>query len=1014
MHLIPRWRAALCLLFLAALWIAACDKDGITEPDAPNRTPVTSGAIPAQTLEADGTVTLDLSSWFNDPDGDRLTYSAQSSDPGIATVSVSGNTLTIQAAAQKTGKHAPATIPAEAPRAPDVSPHRSPDRLDPEHEGDTGALEALYKERAANAEATGSAWTAAAATDETVTITVTARDPDGLSASQTFDVTVETAEAENQGPVAVGTIPAQAVEAGRTVDVDAKPWFSDPDDDMLSYEAASQNVAVATVATAGNVVTVTGIAEGDTQIDITARDPAGLSAKQTFDVTVSAATQENQGPVAVGTIPAQAVEAGRTVDVDAKPWFSDPDDDMLSYEAASQNVAVATVAAAGNVVTVTGIAEGDTQIDITARDPAGLSAKQTFDVTVSAAVQVISVCNRTPQVRDQIVQATGSSGCANIKSQALATITKLYLQGGQGGGNNLTALQAGDFNGLINLTELQLYDNELTELPPNIFDDLTRLIELNLSNNQLRELPAGVFSNLMQLENLNLTSNQIAALPDGIFTGLSKIKQLWAHANPLGSIPLHLNMQRTDSDDLLAQGPAVIDIRLAEGFPITMEIPLSISGGTLSANSIVLESGQEISREVTVTRDANGSSGVRITPGDIAPLRTNAITGLHIVSPEPLTLFGSTANNPPVVFAQFPAMYFQAGDAPKSVRGANHFRDADGGALTYAATAADPNVASVEVAGDLITVRPQGGGSTKITVTATDTDNLSAEAILQASVREDRPGSFHIELIYMDEEVRVLESVFQRAANRWMTILANMELPDVPYREEIWRDCLRIPANHQTTVDDLAIALQVTDFGGAGLAAAGSCSLREDSNLPITGIVLLNRSAIPGMQTNGTLEHVILHEMGHVLGIGDSWSESGLLRNVARSFNERRTDTHFAGPLAIQAYDEAGGTNYPNDPKVPVDENGAHWKMEMLQPEFMIGTTYPNMHHPVSAITIQALADLGYVVDINQAEPYTLPGAIASKQGNAQAIPYGDDIRKGPIRVVDRNGRTVRIIPPRE
>ena len=278
MHLIPRWPAALCLLFLAALWIAACDKDGITEPDAPNRTPVTSGAIPAQTLEADGTVTLDLSSWFNDPDGDRLTYSAQSSDPGIATVSVSGNTLTIQAAAQKTGKHAPATIPAEAPRAPDVSPHRSPDRFDPEHEGDTGALEALYKERAASAEATGPAWTAAAATDETVTITVTARDPDGLSASQTFDVTVETAEAENQGPVAVGTIPAQAVETGHTVDVDAKPWFSDPDDDMLSYEAASQNVAVATVAAAGNVVTVTGIAEGDTQIDITARDPAGLSA----------------------------------------------------------------------------------------------------------------------------------------------------------------------------------------------------------------------------------------------------------------------------------------------------------------------------------------------------------------------------------------------------------------------------------------------------------------------------------------------------------------------------------------------------------------------------------------------------------------------------------------------------------------------------------------------------------------------------------------------------------------
>ena len=34
---------------------------------------------------------------------------------------------------------------------------------------------------------------------------------------------------------------------------------------------------------------------------------------------------------------------------------------------------------------------------------------------------------------------------------------------------------------------------------------------------------------------------------------------------------------------------------------------------------------------------------------------------------------------------------------------------------------------------------------------------------------------------------------------------------------------------------------------------------------------------------------------------------------------------------------------------------------------------------PLSAITIQSLADLGYVVDVNQADAYTLPSPTAAK-----------------------------------
>ena len=55
-----------------------------------NRAPTTVGTIPTQTVSLSGSaVTLDLDSYFSDPDGNPLTYSATSSNTSKATVSVS-------------------------------------------------------------------------------------------------------------------------------------------------------------------------------------------------------------------------------------------------------------------------------------------------------------------------------------------------------------------------------------------------------------------------------------------------------------------------------------------------------------------------------------------------------------------------------------------------------------------------------------------------------------------------------------------------------------------------------------------------------------------------------------------------------------------------------------------------------------------------------------------------------------------------------------------------------------
>ncbi len=61
-----------------------------------NDAPVATGSIPDQTLDEGGsTIEVDLSPFFDDKDGDPLTYFAESSDPDVVTVATAGTILTL-------------------------------------------------------------------------------------------------------------------------------------------------------------------------------------------------------------------------------------------------------------------------------------------------------------------------------------------------------------------------------------------------------------------------------------------------------------------------------------------------------------------------------------------------------------------------------------------------------------------------------------------------------------------------------------------------------------------------------------------------------------------------------------------------------------------------------------------------------------------------------------------------------------------------------------------------------
>ena len=92
----------------------------------------------------------------------------------------------------------------------------------------------------------------------------------------------------NRAPVTVGTLPDRTVEMGATLDVDVSQAFSDPDGDTLSYGASSSSPAVAALGVSGSLVTVTPVSEGTAAVTVTATDPGGLRATQSFAVTVTA------------------------------------------------------------------------------------------------------------------------------------------------------------------------------------------------------------------------------------------------------------------------------------------------------------------------------------------------------------------------------------------------------------------------------------------------------------------------------------------------------------------------------------------------------------------------------------------------------------------------------------------------------------------------------------------------------------------------------------------------------
>lgn len=309
------------------------------------------------------------------------------------------------------------------------------------------------------------------------------------------------------------------------------------------------------------------------------------------------------------------------------------------------------------------------------------------------------------------------------------------------------------------------------------------------------------------------------------------------------------------------------------------------------------------------------------------------------------------------------------------------------------------------------TLGSSGGGQSL----AIEAAGLDATATALAT---QPPGSsgFMIEYDWQSSIDPDVQDAFEAAADRWSQVITG-DLADVQ---------LDVSANAWCTdeaisqvVDDVLIVVIIESIDGVGgtLGSAGPCYLRTGSDLPLLGRVRLDEADVQNMLSNGTLGDVILHEIGHVLGIGTLWNSFGLLQDPAAEADPD-LDPWFSGAGAIAGFDAVGGTSYTDGNKVPVENTGgggtrnAHWRESALEHELMTGWLSA-LVNPLSLVTVGSLADLGYQVDSGQADSYGYAPMVLGGDPLLR-IHLGDDIERGPIRWVEPDG-TVREGPlPRQ
>jgi 5-hydroxyisourate hydrolase-like protein (transthyretin family) len=463
----------------------------------------------------------------------------------------------------------------------------------------------------------------------------------------------------------------------------------------------------------------------------------------------------------------------------------------------------------------------------------------------------------------------------------------------------------------------------------------------------------------------------------------------------------------------VTEAPA-IRVKDALGNPIpSLDVRFSAPGSLLESAT-----GAPVNDTLVVRTGFDGVAALRdwilgTTPGEYE-------LTVEVPTLAPVTLTATALRGPPTQIVRV------AGDGQRGaanaplpdslvVRVTDSFGNpAPGVTVTFAPAAGDGTASPTSAITD-----SNGLAATRWTIAASATAQFLTASIPGASVVFSAGvsglGGIEIELQYVQLPTPSQEDFFDAATLRWAIAIPGRLTPQLV--DVAAGTCGAGSPAINRVVEDLVVVVRIASIDNAfgTLAQAGPCLLRPGGGLPVVAQLTVDAADIGRMQANGTLDELVLHELGHALGFGTLWPVRGLLENPSLP-NNRGADTHFDGAYAIAAFDSIGGRGYAGR-KVPVEnvQQGAgtrdsHWRLTVFENELMTGLMTSSVS-PMSRVTVASLRDLGYEVDEDAADPFQIgPFPSPALVEGPTAVSVGDDVLRAPVHVLGPDGRIVRTL----
>ncbi|MGH7581826.1 MAG: leishmanolysin-related zinc metalloendopeptidase [Gemmatimonadales bacterium] len=314
------------------------------------------------------------------------------------------------------------------------------------------------------------------------------------------------------------------------------------------------------------------------------------------------------------------------------------------------------------------------------------------------------------------------------------------------------------------------------------------------------------------------------------------------------------------------------------------------------------------------------------------------------------------------------------------------------------------------IAGDGVVTGPQGisdsrglASPTDWRLGATGSSTMAASTPLgTAPVDFTASGSaapFRIDLRFISTPSADVRDAFVAAARRWMGIITahlGAVAVDLPSGA-----CISGQPAINESVEDVIIFADVEPIDGPGgiLGAAGPCAVRSSGTLTAVGSMHFDSADLQSLLDNSQLVATVTHEMAHVLGFGTSWQ--------AMTSGLGGSDPLFLGPQTLSVWPAvAASLGLSAGGGVPLEECGgagtrdSHWRERTtcgsltsdFGAELMTGYIEPpGVFMPLSRVTLAAIADLGYSVNLDAADPFA-ENLLAAPNMTRQPTPINEQL----------------------